>query len=53
MAVGPRYIASTRTAQKTPLRTVTPVLRVTQPLPSSGCFSVSTVLVLSKYAAVI
>jgi hypothetical protein len=39
-------------AQKTPLSTVTPLLRVTQPLPSNGCFSGSTVLVLSKYVTV-
>jgi hypothetical protein len=49
MAAGPRYIASARTAQKTPLPTVTPFLRVTQPSPSNGCLSGSTVLALSKY----
>jgi hypothetical protein len=37
-------------AQKTPLPTVTPLLHVTQLLPSNGCFTGSTVLVLSKYA---
>jgi hypothetical protein len=31
-AAGPRYIASERTAQKTPLPRVTPLLRATQPL---------------------
>jgi hypothetical protein len=44
MAAGPRYIASARTAQKTPLPTVTPLLRVTQPLSSNDCLSGSTVL---------
>jgi hypothetical protein len=34
MAAGPRYIASARTAQKTPLLAVTPLLRVTQPCHS-------------------
>jgi hypothetical protein len=38
MAAGPLYIASARTAQKTPLLTVTPLFRVTQPLPSNDCF---------------
>jgi hypothetical protein len=50
LAAGPRYIASARTAQKTPLPTLTLLLRVTQPLPRNYCFSDSTVLVLSKYA---
>jgi hypothetical protein len=45
-----RRIASARTAQKTPLLTVTSLLRVTKPLLNSGCFSGPTVLVLSKYA---
>jgi hypothetical protein len=53
MTADPRYIVSARTAQKTPLPTVTPLLRVTQALPSSGCLSVSTVLVLIKYATII
>jgi hypothetical protein len=47
---GPRYIASAQTAQKTPLSTVTLVLRVTQPLPGNVCIPGSTVMVLSKYA---
>jgi hypothetical protein len=34
------YITSTRTTQKTLFPTVTPVLRVTKPLPSSGTFVV-------------
>jgi hypothetical protein len=38
-AGGPRYITSEWTAQKTPLPTVTPLLRVTQPLPGSGSLS--------------
>jgi hypothetical protein len=46
----PRYIVLVRTAQTTLLLTVTPLLRVTQPLPSNSCFSGSTVLALSKYA---
>jgi hypothetical protein len=50
MAAGPRYIASARTAQKTPLPTTLLLLRVTQPLPNNGCFSSSTVFDLSKYA---
>jgi hypothetical protein len=33
-----------RTAQKTPLPTVTPLFRVTQPLPINGCFSGSAFL---------
>jgi hypothetical protein len=49
MAFDPRYITSTRTAQKTTLPTVTLLLRVTQPLPSNDCFSGSTILALSKY----
>jgi hypothetical protein len=53
MAAGPRYIGSARMiAQKTPLPTVTPLLRVTQPLPSNVCFSGSAVHTLSKYATV-
>jgi hypothetical protein len=51
-AVDPRYIASTRTAQKNLLPSVTLLLRVTQPLPSNGCFSGSTVLNLRKYATI-
>jgi hypothetical protein len=35
MATGPRYIALARTAQKTSLPKVTPLLHVTQPLPSN------------------
>jgi hypothetical protein len=53
MAVGPRYIVSTRTTQKTPLPTVTPLLRVTKPLPRNSCFSGFTVHYLSKYATVL
>jgi hypothetical protein len=53
MGARPFYIASVRTAQTTPLPTVTPLLRVIQPLPSNGCFSGSTVLALSKYATVL
>jgi hypothetical protein len=52
MTAGPLYIASAQTAQKTPLPTVTPLLRVTQPLPNNGWFW-STVLALSKYATII
>jgi hypothetical protein len=39
-------------AQKSPFPTAPPVLRVRQPLPSSGCFCASTVLALSKYATI-
>jgi hypothetical protein len=49
MADDPRYIASSRIGEKTPLPIVTPLLRVAQPLPSNGCFSACTVLALSKY----
>jgi hypothetical protein len=48
MAAGPRYITPARTARKTPLPTVTPLLGVTQPLPGNGCFSDSTFFALSK-----
>jgi hypothetical protein len=44
------YITLAQTAQRTLLPTVTPLLCVTQPLPSNGCFSGSTVHALSKYA---
>jgi hypothetical protein len=47
-----RYKASARTAQETPIRTITPLLRVTDPLPNNGCFSGCTVLALNKYATV-
>jgi hypothetical protein len=40
MAAGVLYTASARTAQKTTIATVTPLLRVTQPLPNNGCFLV-------------
>jgi hypothetical protein len=50
MAAGSHYIASAQTAQKTPLIRVTPLLHITQPLPSNYCFPGSTVLALSKYA---
>jgi hypothetical protein len=53
MTAGPRFMASAQTAQKTPITTVTPLLRVTQPLPSNGSFSGSTVLALNKYATVL
>jgi hypothetical protein len=52
MAAGPHYIGSAWTAQKTPLAAVTPLLCVTQHLPSNGSFSGSTVLALSKCATV-
>jgi hypothetical protein len=52
MAVSLGYMASAWTPQKTSLRTVTPLLLVTQPLPSNGCFSGCTVLALSKYATI-
>jgi hypothetical protein len=52
MAAEPRYTASTWTAQKAKLPTVTPLLRVTQPLPSNGRFSGSTILALSKYGTI-
>jgi hypothetical protein len=39
--------------RKSPLPTFTPLLRVTQPLPSNGCFSGSTVLALTKYATLL
>jgi hypothetical protein len=38
---------------KTPLPTVTPLLRVIQPLPRNGCFSGSTVLALRKHATIL
>jgi hypothetical protein len=47
------YIASARTAQKIPHSTVTPLLRVTEPLPISVCFTGSTDLALIKYASII
>jgi hypothetical protein len=50
MAADPLHINLTRTAQKTPLRTVTSLLRVKQPLPSNGCLSGSKILALRKYA---
>jgi hypothetical protein len=53
MAAGPRYIASARTAEKTQLPKVTQLLRVMKLLPTNGCFSGSTVLALSKYAAIL
>jgi hypothetical protein len=37
-AAGTRYIALTRNKQQTTLPTITPLLRVTQPLPSNGYF---------------
>jgi hypothetical protein len=52
MTAGPCYIASARTAQKSPLPTIIPSLRVTQPLPSNGRFYGSTVLALSKHDAI-
>jgi hypothetical protein len=52
LAAGPRYIDSTRTAQKTFLPTVIQLLRVTQPLPSNDYFSGSIILV-SKYATIL
>jgi hypothetical protein len=45
-------IALEWTAQKIPVPTVTPLLHVTQPLPSSDCFSGSIFLALSKYARI-
>jgi hypothetical protein len=51
MVAAPRYIASARTVQKTPLPKFTP-FRVTQQLPSSGRFSGSKILALSKYATI-
>jgi hypothetical protein len=53
MAAGPCYIAPARTTQETPLPTVAPLLRVTQPLPSNGHFSGFTLFALSKYATVL
>jgi hypothetical protein len=53
LRAGTRYIASTRLSQRTPLPTVTPLLRVTQPLPSNGCFCDSKILTLRKYATLI
>jgi hypothetical protein len=50
---GLRCIASAQTAQKTLLRTVVPLLRVTQPLSSSHYASGSIVLLLSKYTNII
>jgi hypothetical protein len=52
MAAAHRYIASARTAQITPLPTVTPLLHVTEPLPSNGGFFVFTVLAFSKYTTI-
>jgi hypothetical protein len=48
----PKTLSRTWKAQRTPVPAVTPLLRVTQPSPSDGCFSGSTVLALSKYATV-
>jgi hypothetical protein len=50
---GFRYIASAQTAQTIPLPSLTPLPRVTWPLPSNIRFSGSTVLALSKYAAIL
>jgi hypothetical protein len=50
MAAVPRYIASARTAHKTPPPTVTPLLSVKEPLLNTGCFYGPTVLDLSKRA---
>jgi hypothetical protein len=44
MAAGLRYTDSEWTTHKTPLQTVTPLLLVTQPLPSNISFSGSIVL---------
>jgi hypothetical protein len=52
MASGSSYIASERTAHKTPLPTVAPLLCVTQPLPSNSYFSGSIFLTLSTYTAI-
>jgi hypothetical protein len=52
MAAGPRYMTSARTAQKTPLPTVTRLLHVTQPLPSNGCFYGFTILALGERATI-
>jgi hypothetical protein len=49
---GSHYIASARTAHKTRLPTVSPLLRITKALRNNDCFSGSTVLALSKYATV-
>jgi hypothetical protein len=43
-AAGSLCIVSVRTAHKTSLPTVTPLLRVTQPLPSKGCLVASQFL---------
>jgi hypothetical protein len=42
VSADPHYITSARTAQKKCLPKVSPLLRVTQPLPSNGSFSGST-----------
>jgi hypothetical protein len=42
MVAAPRYIAPARTEQETPLPTVTPLLRVTLPLPNDSRLSGST-----------
>jgi hypothetical protein len=47
-----RFIASARVAQKIPPQAIAPLLRVTRFLSIDGRFSGSTVLALSKYAAV-
>jgi hypothetical protein len=52
-AGGLRCIASARTAHKTSLPTFIPLLRVTQPLHSNGCYSGTTVLTLSKNATIL
>jgi hypothetical protein len=54
MVAGSRYIlvSSARTAQETPLPTVSPLLRVTKLLPRNYCFSGPTVLALSKYVTI-
>jgi hypothetical protein len=49
LSAGPPYTAWERTAQKTLLPTVTPLLLVTYPLPSNDSFSGTTVLSLREY----
>jgi hypothetical protein len=48
----PAYNIWERIVRNTPLPKVTPLLHITQPLPSNGYFSGSTVFALSKYVTI-
>jgi hypothetical protein len=52
MEAGPRYTDFARIGQKTPLPAVTSLLRVTQPSPSNGCFSGSTIIAFRNYVTI-